>query len=245
MTSALLRHAWWSIRGRALASALAVSAHAVAMSVLFARFAANPGAIELTPADQASLDAGTYGGHVIAAWAGGSLATLLTIIGVALAVGGVPAERRDGTAELTLSLPVPRVAWLAARASLVMAILLVLAAGSALVVGTAALATGNPAPLTTFVAAAALAAVVPAYAVALAIFATTITRGGITAALATLLLVYALSGLGAAPSGWAPDALQTAAAWRDALPWRALFSWTAVTAVAGALAARRFTHMDA
>lgn len=245
---AMLHHAWWSIRGRFLIAALAVVAHAAILALGFRRFAGGvPSSWELGPADRARVEAlaqvpfDVYLGQT---WAGGGLATLLAVIAVALAVGGVAAERRQETLDLTLSLPAPRGGWLAARGALVTALVTLLALISAVVVAGIGVAMGHPIPVSTLLGTILLAGVGAGYAAALGLFSTTITRDSVAALLLGLGVLYLLGGVGESASVWAPGAWQDLGRWSTAAPWRSLGGWLGVVALSAGGAIWRFTRTE-
>lgn len=245
----VLRHGWWSLRGRFRIALVVVVLHAAAVAVIFGRFGGDvPAEWEMDAGDRASVErviGGSYDRYLRQTWAGGDLGGLLVVLGVVLAVGGAAAERRQGTADLTLSLPAPRSRWILARCGLVLGLLLLLAAVSALVVVLGGLLLGAAVPGGVAAATVPLAGLGPAYAVALALLATTWTRDVIRAALITLAALYVIDATGSAAFDWHPGVVLDPTAWAAGPPWPAVLVAAALTGGFLVLAVRRFTTVDA
>jgi hypothetical protein len=244
---ALFRRSWWSLRVRFWMALVVVVAHALAVVLLYSRFG---GAVradwELSPGDRAALEAtlgGTYGDYLLEGWAGGGLGGLLAILAVALAVGGVAAERRQDTADLTLSLPVSRSSWLLAQAGLCVALLFLLACLSATIVMVGGAVAGAAPPFATVASGAVLSGLGPAWAVGLALAATTLTRDGIGAAFLALLVLWLLDG-SATLAAWQPGELLDVRAWAAGPPWRLILAAASVTSAFLLIAIRRFDRIE-
>ncbi|MGE0554565.1 MAG: ABC transporter permease subunit [Gemmatimonadales bacterium] len=248
IVSAMLRHAWWSIRGRFLVAGMVVVTHAAILALGFRRVAGGvPSNWELSAADRAQIEALAqvpYDVYLGQTWAGGGLASFLTVIAVALAVGGVAAERRQQTLDLTLSLPARRGGWLIARGALVMALATLLALISAVVVAGIGVAMGHPIPAGTMLGTILLAGVGAAHAAALGLFSTTITRDSVAALLLGLGVLYLLGGVGESASVWAPGGWQDLGRWSAAPPWRSLAAWLGVVVLGAGGAIWRFSRTD-
>jgi len=245
---AMLQHAWWSIRARFLVAVLVAVTHAAILALGFRRFADGiPGNWELGPAERARIEAlaaAPFDEYLQQTWAGGDLATVLAMIAVALAVGGVASGRRQQTLDLTLSLPTSRSGWLLARGALVTALAAIIALVSALVTAGVGVAMGQPLSIVTMLGTVLLAGVGAAHAAAIGLLSTTITRDSIAALLLALGLLYLLGGFGEGASTWAPGAWQHLGRWAATPPWQSLGSWLAVIAIATGVAAWRFSRMD-
>ncbi len=246
--SGLARHAWWSLRRRFGIVLAIVAGHAVGIVLVFALLGGTaPADWEMTSGERESVTrvVSSYEAYVGETWSG-TLVGLLAVAGVVLGAGGVPSERRQGTLDLTLSLPVRRSHWLLGRWVLVLALLPCLAAVSAVLVGAGGGLLGVEVPGRLLAANVLISGLAPAYAVAAAILATTWTRDVVVASLAALVLLYLTAGAGAGPpGGWAPGILFSPEGWGDGAPWRPLLSTAALTAGFLVMAIRHFERDDA
>jgi hypothetical protein len=199
----------------------------------------------MTPEDRESAErllGGSYAEYLGEGWAGGQLSGLLAFVGLALAAGGVVAERRHGTADLTGSFPIPPAHWLLMRCGLVLILLVLLGVASAAVVTIGAIAIGTATPLGLVAASVVLAGLGHAYAVTFVLLASTWTRDTIGAALLGLALLYVLDGT--ASAGWQPGLLLDIRAWSPSPPWFAIAVAPGLTVSFLFLAIRRFATAD-
>ena len=248
IVEAMVRHGWWSLRGRFWMALVVVVAHAVGVVFLYGRYGGTvPADWELASEDRAGVEAtlgATYVDYLRVTWAGGDLGGLLAVLAIALCVGGAAAERRESTADFTLSLPVSRSRWLLVRAGLCMALLLLLASVSAGVVVLGGIVADATSPLAPVAAATLLAGLGPAYAVALALATTTVTRDAIGAAVLALAVLYVLDGSGVL-AAWHPSVLLDVRSWTAGPPWRPILAASFLAGGFLLIAIRRFDRVDA
>ena len=243
---AMVRHVWWTLRGRAAVALAIVSVQALALASRFGGLgAAVPADWELGTQDRVALEALAavpYREYLRQTWAGGDLAVALALIAVALTVGGVAAERRRDTLDLTLSLPVPRSRWLLVRGAVVTVLLVLLGFASAAVVAIGGHGAGGV-PGGLLIGVPFLAGIGAASGVALALLAGTVIRDAIPAALIALLALYLLGGGGDPGTSWAPGAWLDIRRWASP-PWVSLATWGVLVAGAAGLAIHRFNRID-
>ncbi|MCI0687875.1 MAG: hypothetical protein L0Y54_11650, partial [Sporichthyaceae bacterium] len=144
---------WFDVRAR-FGIALGIGAiYAVGVVLVFARITGRLGGPldwEMSPEEGAAVArlAADYGAYLRQAWtwdAGGFIPYLAAL----LTVGGVMSEPREGTAVLSLSLPVSRARWIVVQGVVALAMTLVVAVTLALLLlgGGLLLGAGSPAGL--------------------------------------------------------------------------------------------------
>lgn len=244
----MARHVWWSVRRRFRVGFLIVVGHALAVVLVFGWLGGRvPDGWEMADHERASVErvvASSYDDYLRGTWSG-DLAGLLAILGVVLGVGGAAAERRQGTRDLTLSLPVAPSEWLLVRWGVILALLLSLAAASVVLIEAGGYVLGDHVHGMVAAGTVLMAGIGSAFAVAVAILATTWTRDSIIAAVAALVLLYVTAGDGAGGlSGWAPGVLFDFHAWAGGPPWQPLTATAALTAASLILAVRRFERIN-
>lgn len=169
----------------------------------------------------------------------------VSVLAAFLALGGVVAERKNGTMPLTLSLPVSRRRWLIAHALLVLlltGILLLVASLLILVCGWTA---GESFPPTRALFGMLVLMVRSLPWISAAIAFTVLFENRVKAALFLILSIFALDLIGLAEvfQQWRPAAILTLLE-GGPFPWKPLVSIALMTAVLAWFAVRTFENRD-
>lgn len=246
----MIARAWLELRGRfylatAILMMLAVLRVALfsQMEGLLARAQGAPDGV-VASLRQTVAD---YGRYIDSEWFNGTALPLMSILMVLLAIGGTPAEKRDGMLLISLSLPVPRHAWVTRRAAMVvgLGLAMILSATATVLAASWILGRHYPPGAAVLQALAVVAAALPWVGVAL--LAGTFVRDQIRAALATyavLLACWMIVTVVPHAQSWDPWLIAGPSVWRNGLPVEALVVAALLGPGGFLLALRRFGRAE-
>jgi ABC-type transport system involved in multi-copper enzyme maturation permease subunit len=139
---------WFDIRRRFWIALAVACVAAGATVVAWANLDRIVPHLDLTPGDLRQLTSAVrdYRSWIAATWVDSSSGGLLGYLAIIVALGGILTEKRDGTLEMTLSLPVAPARWIVTHAGVVLALVAVIAGASGLilVIGGAAIGESYP-----------------------------------------------------------------------------------------------------
>lgn len=205
---------WFDVRWR-FRIALAVACVAAGVTVLaWANIDRIVPHLDLTPDDlrQLTASARDYRSWIAATWVGSSGGGLLSYLAIIVTLGGILTEKRDGTLEITLSLPVGPARWIAAQAGVMVALVVVMALASGVILVVGGAAVGESYPIGAALVDALRITIGASAAVGITLFFAGWTRSVLyTAVLAVpaLFLLHQLAGVQALPP-WGHVALGVA-----------------------------------